>query len=43
MTAAANKAFRLVFSTFITRIPGKAWKKSKELAEQHGIPDLVED
>jgi hypothetical protein len=32
-----------VFSTFITRIPGKAWKKSNDLAEQHQMPDLVED
>jgi predicted nucleotidyltransferase component of viral defense system len=39
----AREAFRLVFSTFITRIPGKAWKKSKELAELHGMPDLAED
>jgi hypothetical protein len=40
---AAREAFRLVFSTFITRIPGKAWKKSNDLAEQHQMPDLVED
>jgi predicted nucleotidyltransferase component of viral defense system len=39
---AAKEAFRLVFSTFIKRIPGKAWKNSKQLTEQHGMPDLAE-
>jgi hypothetical protein len=41
--AAARAAFAKVFSTFIKRIPGRAWKKTSELAEQYGMPELGRD
>jgi predicted nucleotidyltransferase component of viral defense system len=41
--AAAHAAFGLVFQNFIKRIPGDRWKKTKEMAEQFGMPELAED
>ena len=38
---AAHAAFGAVFQTFIKRIPGKAWKKTKEMAGQFGMAELV--
>lgn len=39
---AARAAFRLVYSEFIKRIPGRAWAREAETAERLGMPDLVE-
>jgi predicted nucleotidyltransferase component of viral defense system len=41
--AATHAAFRTVFQNFIKRIPGNTWKKTKEMAEQFGTPELAED
>jgi hypothetical protein len=41
--AAAHAAFGAVFQNFIKRIPGERWKKTKEMAEQFGMPALAED
>jgi predicted nucleotidyltransferase component of viral defense system len=41
--AAAHAAFGAVFQNFIKRIPGERWKKTKEMAEQFGMPELAED
>jgi predicted nucleotidyltransferase component of viral defense system len=41
--AAGHAAFRAVFQNFIKRIPGHPWKKTKETAEQFGMPELAED
>jgi predicted nucleotidyltransferase component of viral defense system len=38
---AARAAFAKVFSTFITRIPGKPWKRTPEKAEEFGMPELA--
>jgi hypothetical protein len=40
---AARKAFVTVFTTFIKRIPGKAWKRTPERAEELGVPQLLGD
>jgi hypothetical protein len=40
---AAHAAFGAVFQNFIKRIPGKTWKKTKEMAEEFGMPELAED
>jgi len=32
-----------VFQNFIKRIPGDRWKKTKEMAQQVGMPELAED
>lgn len=41
--SAANAAFVAVFQNFIKRIPGKAWKKTKERARELGVPELAAD
>jgi predicted nucleotidyltransferase component of viral defense system len=41
--AAAHAAFGAVFQNFIKRIPGDRWKKTKEMAQQVGMPELAED
>jgi hypothetical protein len=41
--AAAHAAFGAVFQNFIKRIPGERWKKTKEMAEQFGMPELAVD
>jgi predicted nucleotidyltransferase component of viral defense system len=41
--AAAHAAFGAVFQNFIKRIPGERWKKTKEMAEQFGMPELAQD
>jgi len=33
----------MVFSTFIKRIPGDAWKKTKERVGELGVPELAEN
>jgi hypothetical protein len=40
---AARAAFVAVFQNFIKRIPGRAWKKTKEMAKQNAMPELLED
>jgi Nucleotidyl transferase AbiEii toxin, Type IV TA system len=40
---AAHAAFAEVFSTFIKRIPGKAWKRTPERAKEFGMPELAGD
>jgi predicted nucleotidyltransferase component of viral defense system len=40
---AARAAFSTVFSTFITRIPGKPWARTAEIADQFGLPELSKD
>lgn len=37
---AARAAFGAVFSTFIKRIPGKAWTHTAKVAKQFGLPEL---
>jgi predicted nucleotidyltransferase component of viral defense system len=39
---AERAAFKTVFSTFIKRIPGEAWKKTQERASEFGMPELAE-
>jgi len=39
---AARLAFVTVFQNFIKRIPGRAWKKTMEMAEQNAMPELGE-
>lgn len=39
--AAARVAFTSVFLNFITRFPGERWVRTKEMAEHHGMPNLV--
>ena len=41
--AAANAAFRVVFSEFIKRIPGKPWAETNAMAKKFGMPLLAED
>jgi uncharacterized protein (DUF736 family) len=38
---AARAAFARVFSTFIKRFPGKAWKRTSEKAKEFGMPELA--
>ena len=40
---AERTAFKTVFSTFIRRIPGEAWKKTQKRARGFGMPELAED
>jgi predicted nucleotidyltransferase component of viral defense system len=40
--AAARTAFIVVFQNFIKRVPGDAWKKTQEMAEEFGMPELAE-
>ena len=40
---AERAAFKTVFSAFIKRIPGEAWKKTQERASEFGMPELAED
>jgi predicted nucleotidyltransferase component of viral defense system len=40
---AARATFAKMFSTFIKRIRGGAWKRTRELAEQFGMPELAAD
>jgi predicted nucleotidyltransferase component of viral defense system len=41
--AAAHAAFGAVFQTFIKRVPGKAWKKTREMAREFGMGELADD
>jgi hypothetical protein len=41
--AAAHAAFGAVFQTFIKRVPGKAWKKTREMAREFGMAELADD
>jgi hypothetical protein len=41
--AAAQAAFREVFSTFIRLIPGAAWALTAETAKRLGVPDVAKD
>jgi predicted nucleotidyltransferase component of viral defense system len=40
---AERAAFKTVFTTFIKRIPGEAWKKTKERAIEFDMPELAEN
>ncbi len=40
---AERAAFKTVFASFIKRIPGEAWKKTKEKASEFGLSELAED
>jgi predicted nucleotidyltransferase component of viral defense system len=40
---AARAAFVAVFQNFIKRIPGKTWKRTKEMAKETAMPEVVED
>jgi hypothetical protein len=40
--AAANAAFKVVFSEFIKRIPGHPWADTPAMAAQYGMPELAE-
>jgi predicted nucleotidyltransferase component of viral defense system len=40
---AGRSAFQSVFTELITRLPGKPWARSPEMAERFGMPGLVKD
>ena len=40
---AARAAFAAVSSTFIKTIPGNAWARTAEMAQQFDLPDLAGD